>query len=440
MELRLNQVPMTKLHLTPQWKQSISILQMSSTDLSQFIDEQIIDNPLLEWTEDSVSEWDDTDEVYPQRLSKEPGLDLVSQMAEEPLPSLIHTLVEQLGWFTLNAREKELCHYLIGNLDDRGYIAEPLELLAEQKRVSIESLEQALGWVQKLEPYGVGARNLKECLIIQLNHFEIDERMRAIAISLVESYLEELALGKKAAVMRCLNITQAELEEALLQIRECESRPGARYDHTRIPYIVADASLMIEGDELKLFFHSQALPQIRWNELYRSSGWKANALWRQKKTEAQWLIRSLEQRKDTLTKVTLALVKAQEEYFLALKPFLKPLTLSDIASRLGLHESTISRTIAGKWLKSHRGLFAFQDLLCTPVLQTNGQTISSDEIKFRMRKHIAAECKEEPFSDQALVQHMYQRDGIEVSRRTIAKYREEMNIPNSVSRKRRIKA
>lgn len=461
-----------KLVMTPELRQAIAILQLSALELSTYVDEQLLENPLLEvqdepdGTESSeVSErsespekpgnsdsdsgpevqddkWDvdwqeyfqGQDESYVrQERSGEP-----ERSAYDPFVTAAPTLQEHL-LLQLHLQKIKvslsLAEYIVGNLDERGYLTLGVEEIAKERNVSLDQVVQALAAVQALDPLGVGARSLEECLRLQLPTLEnCPEEMEEFL-----KHLEDLAAGRYQRIATALKITLNRVQELADLLRHLDPKPGLRFSGPGdVRYIVPDVVVEeIEGEYI-ILVNDITVPRLGINHLYRkvlSQGdGETKKFVEQKLNAAAWLIRSIEQRRMTLYKVANAIVRRQEEFLRRGIRFLRPLTLRDIAEEVGVHESTVSRATANKYVQTPRGIFEFKFFFATGV-GGHEQNMTSESIKQALRDLIASEDPKEPHSDQKLADILKAR-GMEISRRTVAKYRDALHISAASARKR----
>jgi RNA polymerase sigma-54 factor len=452
-----------KLIMTPELRQAIAILQLSALELSTYVDQQLLENPLLETMEespehgvenssdegkeekntlDSENNWDMDWEEYFQnqeeRISREYDPDAAQTRKLEPFisaaPTLQEHLLEQLHVQKFSC-SLQLAEYIVGNLDDNGYLTVTLEEIAKEQNVPLEKVEKALSIVQSLDPLGVGARNLEECLKLQLPL--LPDCPPELAAFL--EYLEDLAAGRLQRIATHLKISLARVQELADIVRTLDPKPGRRFSGAGgIRYIVPDVIIEeIEG-EFIILVNDITVPRLGINQTYRKALSQNNEsetrkFVEQKLNAAAWLIRSIEQRRMTLYKVANAIVQRQEDFLRRGIRYLKPLTLKDIAEDVGVHESTVSRATANKYVQTPRGIFEFKFFFASSL--GNDQGITTEGIKQALKDLIAGENPKSPYSDQKLSELLKEK-GMEISRRTVAKYRDELGIPSTALRKR----
>lgn len=459
--LRLEQTQ--KLIMTPELRQAITILQLSALELSTFVDQQLLENPLLEVVEDSAagsnaekenesgqseqrtdsdSTWDMDWEEYFQRqeerITREYEPDPSQKNRLEPFvamaPTLQEYLLEQLHVQKLTVPVKYM-EYIIGNLDNNGYLELTLESIAKELKISIEMAEKALNIVQGLDPLGVGARSLEECLRLQLPLIP----KAPAKMSEFLKHLEDLAAGRIQRIAAQMQITTAEVQKLADWVRQLDPKPGRRFSESgEIRYIVPDVVIEEIAGEFIILVNDITVPRLGINQAYRkalsqSGEDETRKFVEQRLNSAAWLIRSIEQRRTTLYKVANAIVKRQAEFLRKGVRYLHPLNLKDIAEEVGVHESTVSRATANKYVQTPRGIFEFKFFFASGI--KNEQGVTTEGIKQVLKDLIAGESSKAPFSDQKLSELLKEK-GMEISRRTVAKYRDELGIPSTALRKR----
>jgi RNA polymerase sigma-54 factor len=354
-------------------------------------------------------------------------------------PSLQEHLMMQLHLSNVSKIGFKIGEFLIGNLDKRGYLAISTREAAELLRVPEEEVERVLKLIQTFEPAGVGARNLKECLLIQVEQKNIDSpNIRR----LIENHLKDLAEARYTRIAEALNITLAEVQRLKDLILTLDPKPGRNFSATNdTQYIVPDAIIQKVGDEYVVVMNDTIAPRLSINPYYRSllySEDKESTISKflaHKLDSALWLIKSIEQRRITLSKVIKSIVDVQRDFLDYGITCLKPLTLKQIADKIGVHESTVSRAISGKYVQTPRGLFELKFFFKNGLENVDGSSISSESIKKMIKEMVAGEDPYNPLSDQKIADNL-KKKGIVISRRTVAKYREETGIPSSAKRKR----
>jgi RNA polymerase sigma-54 factor len=466
-ELSVNQIQ--KLALTPELRQSLAILQMSFNELESFINQQLIENFILE----EISENDLDNEIeIPNMIEKSVASisvdDLDYQLDNHPLFE-IHSsdvevnAIENLTRQTLTLQEYllvdlhlnhltelelQIGEFLIGNLDDNGYLQIELTEVAKRFDTSITMADKILQLIQSFEPFGVGARNLTECLLLQLKYGrdillqKFPGEVIDLAMIVVNNHLSDVAVGRFTKVTSHLGITLTELQAALDLICTLDPKPGSKFGgnkYNRI--IVPDVTVVKTNNDYNILINEPSNTKVRINPAYLNLK-TLGAIDRDtlqfiktKQQQAIQLLKNIEQRKITLIKVVKALLKLQYDFFEHGSLFLKPLTLKEVAISTGLHGSTVSRAIAGKYLDTPSGVYPFKYFFSSSLNSVSGDDLAAKVIKERLRLMIDNEDLHAPLSDQRLVE-LFAEQGIKIARRTVAKYREELSIPGSNMRRR----
>ncbi len=478
-----------QLTLTPRLQQSVKLLQMSTLDFSREVAEAIANNPFLEDPEDpsapaGPTESDDGQENttgtaesahadaahataietnspesgtaqdagaerndldaaaaysgdYPTRNHVD-GAESndVGQWARSAT-TLQDALLLDLCGYPLSDRDRFLVEHIIEAIDEDGYLRVPFSELARAGQFTPapddEEWEIALRLVQQLGAPGLGARDLKECMLLQLNALSDTTAHRALALGIVSEHLDKLGRCEYSGLARALNCTLDAVQAACALIRTLEPRPGRSY-HSIDPstYIVPDVIVRKVGSQWMAASNNDAIPQARLNstytELFRGTRYSGRALMAQALQEARWLMRSLEQRSNTIQRVAQAIVARQQTFFDYGEIALRPLMLSEIADELGIHESTVSRATSNKYLASPRGIFEFKHFFSRELSTRSGGTCSAGAVRALMQEMIADENPRAPLSDVILTQKLAS-EGIVVARRTVSKYRAQMRVP-----------
>lgn len=462
LQLRLSQ----HLALTPQLQQSIRLLQLSTLDLNQEIEKFLQDNPLLE-REDieseaatytpsrdamgmSSAEQPSTPERESGAAETDAGQDWLGesgpsyQRSDDDEPdfpeiqaastSLRDHLNSQLAFTPLTPDDRDLVRLLIEALDDDGYLTQPLEELAQMLPLELEfdvdNLQIALRHLQNFDPPGIGARTAQECLALQLRNLPASDT-RDLALQIVERHLDLLAGRDFIRLKKLLQCNDDSLREAHGLIRTLNPRPGAQYSQLDTRYIVPDVVVKKTRTQWLCALNPDAMPKLRINRLYadilHSHRGNGSSLSSQLQ-EAKWLIKNVQQRFDTILRVSQAIVDRQRQFFDYGEVAMRPLTLREIAEQLSLHESTISRVTTQKYMASPRGIFELKYFFGSHVATEAGGECSATAIRALIRQLVGAEDSRRPLSDSKIAEILGQQ-GIVVARRTIAKYREALSIP-----------
>jgi len=477
LQLKLSQ----HLTLTPQLQQSIRLLQLSTMELNQELEKFLAENPLLE-REDAESplpavpahmNGEHATALQPsaeQPESESPAqsdtysadLDWVgegggsgsaarddsdeggdySQVAAET-PNLREHLHRQLTLTKLEPRDRNLVAFLIEALDEDGYLTQPLEelvqIVPEELQIELEELRIALKHLQNLDPTGVGARNCAECLELQLLAMPESTPSRATALALVRSHLELLAARDFAKLKKALQCGDDELRQAQKLIQSLNPRPGAAFAPLETRYVVPDVVVKKVKGVWVASLNPDALPKLRINRMYadilqRNNRGQSGGQLSHQLQEARWLIKNVQQRFETILRVSQAIVDRQRHFFEHGEVGMRPLVLREIANILGLHESTVSRVTTQKFMLTPRGIFELKYFFGSHVATETGGACSATAIRALIKQLVAAEDAKRPLSDSKISEILGQQ-GIVVARRTIAKYRESLQIPSVSMRK-----
>ena len=477
LQLRLSQ----NLALTPQLQQSIKLLQLSTVEMQQEIENYLQENPMLERDDDGAFESfssaqqfdaprsdaveradheereerdlrDDREHAIPttpsdvddDRWAADAGTftgagrddndEGDDQDIQGSAPSLRDHLTWQMGVTQLSERDRILVRFLIEALDDDGYLATPLgelwETLPPEYEIELEDLEIALCHIQSFDPVGIGARSPQECLALQLKALPKSPDQQ-LALLIVEKHLELLAARDFARIRRLADCTEQALKDAHALIVSLDPRPGSRFAQLEARYVTPDVIVRKLKGQWTAYINPDAYPRLRINRLY------AEVLGRQRRgngdlmgqlQEARWLIKNVQQRFETIHRVTQAIVDRQRQFFEHGEVAMRPLVLREIAEILGLHESTVSRVTNQKYMATPRGIFELKYFFGSHVSTDTGGACAATAIRALIRQLIGAEDGKKPLSDSQLSEILGQQ-GIFVARRTVAKYREALNIP-----------
>ncbi|MCH7779714.1 MAG: RNA polymerase factor sigma-54 [Acidobacteria bacterium] len=466
--LRMSQ----RLVMTPSLQQAIKLLQMSKLELVEEVQQELLENPTLEesQTESSTSEqpepaekepaedgtaddafseidyesyFQDIESEYSPRGGREIPADLptfASTLAEQP--NLTDHLTWQLGMNASDERMKEIGRAVIGNLDNDGYLKATIEELQAIGGYSQEEVAQALRLIQDFDPIGVGAANLTECLCLQLKQLGEDG---TAAEQIVRFHMDKVQNRRFKELAGILGLQMDDLEAEIEIIRGLDPRPGQKYNTERSMYIVPDVYIVKVDDEYQVLLNEDGLPRLRISPTYRrmvargaatDTPRDAKDYVRNKLRAAFRLIKSLEERQRTIFKVATSIVKFQRGFLDHGVEKMKPLVLRDVADDIGMHESTVSRVVNQKYMHTHRGVFEMRFFFHSGISSNRGaEAVSSLTVKEKIRKIVESEDSAKPLSDSAIVQTL-KAEGLQIARRTVAKYREELKIPSSSQRRR----
>jgi RNA polymerase sigma-54 factor len=474
LQLRIGQ----QLTMTPQLQQAIRLLQLPSLDLQAHVRETLETNVMLEADEELAAEA--TAEVFPEVAREEyVELDGKSTVAEQPdTPeveiadeawgeqtsgpaetswsgdddrsadisdqhgqTLQEQLIEQLELAKLSPIDLAIARVITDAINDDGYLKEDLEdirsSLLPEITASLSDVERVLAAVQALEPAGVGARNLGECIALQLRQLDPATPARDLSIRVALDHLDLVAGDQLVLLRRQLRCSDSELEIALALVRSCHPRPGAAVNPAPAEYVIPDVFVRRTDHGWVVEINQATVPRVRVNQSYANliSRSADHSMLRTQLQEARWLMRSLEIRNETLIKVARCIVQRQASFFDQGEEAMEPLILKDVAEAVEMHESTISRVTTAKYMHTPRGVFEFRYFFSSHVDAADGTEMSSIAIRAKLRKLISQENPENPCSDSKLAE-ILSKEGIPVARRTVAKYREGMQIAPSNERKR----
>ena len=437
-----------KLTMTPELIQAIRILQFNTQELDSFVQEEILENPVLEFDkkhleslaalQEHVSE-DYSDPGYKQwQYSKDKEEYSFEQFTSKE-ETLEDYLLLQLTFSSLKEQDMKIGRFLVEAIDDNGYLTLSCEQVAKAFGTTEEHVSKVLDVIQTFEPCGVGARNLKECLIIQLaSKGLLDEAVEYI----IMNHLEDLGENKLNKVSKTTGIPVNQIQMVCDLIRTLEPKPGRSFSAGEtVKYIIPDIMVEKINDEYVVVNNEGSLPHLRVSSYYSSlanqykDDEELSKYLNDRLSSAFWLIKSIEQRKRTIYNVANAVVQHQKEFFDKGSKYLKTLTLKQVADAIGMHESTVSRSVNGKYMQTPRGVFEIKYFFSSGITGQDGEGVSSNSIKTMIKEIIDSEDHTKPYSDQDIVGILSEK-GIEISRRTVAKYREGMNILSSSKRRR----
>ncbi|MFI4905154.1 MAG: RNA polymerase factor sigma-54 [Steroidobacterales bacterium] len=468
LQLKLGQ----QLTMTPQLQQAIRLLQLPTIELQAHIRELLESNVMLEQDEDTESGTYETlssAETAPETAApvEEPPVEVVDdgwsdqpvgpadnpwsggsgeedrqqEFADSSGQSLHEHLLWQLELARLNPRDLAIGRAVVDAINDDGYLSEPLDVIGASLKPeldpSVAEVERVLAIVQTFDPPGVGARSVSECLLLQLEQLEAATPGLATAKAIARNHLELLAERELTALRRELRTSDEELETAVALVRACHPRPGSIVSGSSAEYVVPDVFVRRTPRGWSVEINPATLPRVRLNQSYANLVGRStsHASMRAQLQEARWLLKSLEIRNDTLTKVARSIVERQSEFLDQGEEYMRPMILRDIAEAIGMHESTVSRVTSGKYMHTPRGVFELRYFFSSQVEGSDGSGTSSTAIRAKIRKLIREEDPAVPLSDSRIAQ-ILSGEGIPVARRTVAKYRETMGLAPSNERRR----
>ncbi|MEC3757892.1 RNA polymerase factor sigma-54 [Bacillus halotolerans] len=434
MDMKLQQVQVLKPQLTQELRQAITLLGYHSAELAEYIDELSLENPLIERKETDTPPLS-YHKTNKNRISRqEAGLQL-----SNPQKTLQDVLKQQSLDMNLSNTEKKIFNYLIHSLDSNGYLEEDVEEAARRLSVSAEEAEAVLRKLQSLEPAGIGARSLQECILLQLQRLPNRNEQAEL---LVSEHFDVFAQKNWKALSKETGIPLHTIQDISDKIAALHPRPGLLFASSEQDmYIEPDIFIIVKNGQISAELNSRSFPEIELHPQYRpllSSGACQDTVsyLSAKYQEWRWLCRALRQRKQTITRIVNELTARQKDFFLKGRSAMKPLTLREVADCLSLHESTISRAIKGKTIQTPYGLFEMKKFFSGKAEASGDGDTSNYAVKTHLEALIQHEDKTKPLSDQKLADLLYEQHRIQISRRTVAKYRDQLNIPSSAARKR----
>lgn len=451
-----------KLVMTPELKLALKILQLPSVELEELIQHELEVNPVLEVVEE-IKEEKSKKEQLEAALQKDKDIDWKEYLQFQGKSYIIDSfdsedasetnydnlitysstlkdyLLFQLNLSLLRLELRDLGELIVESLDDNGYLTIDLQELANMVKLDINTVERVLGIIQTFDPAGVGARDLKECLLIQLRQKgQLNERTEL----LVNKHLDDIASNRLSSISKSLGISIDEAQAVSDEIKALEPKPGRAFaNSSSTKYIVPDVYIDKVGDEYVITINDYYNSSLRINQYYKSllqhedKSSQASVYINNKLSSAMWLIKSIEQRKNTLYNVMQAILEYQRDFFDNGVMHLRTMTLKNIADMVNVHESTVSRAINGKYVQTNRGVFEIKYFFKSGVDSSSGDAVSSESIKKMIKDYIDKEDQKRPISDQLIADSLI-KEGYMISRRTVAKYRDELGIPASSRRKR----
>ena len=483
LEQKLNLKLSQRLVMTPSLQQAIKLLQMSKLELQDVLTQEIVENPLLEEEEEPAAEVEqsteseaakereaeppvsaadageappekerdsfdeiDFDSYFEDYLDSAYNPRQYEDTEQVPLENTLSRpqgLHEYLTWQLALADEKaavrEIAQYLIGNIDEDGYLRVSRDEIRAAGFENSADVESALSLVRSFDPPGVGAFDLPDCLMMQIRALGIENQLIEKVIT---EHWAEFLNRQFAQLSRTLGVGLSQLQAVVEIIKNLEPKPGRKYSDERTIYVEPDVAVRKVGDEYVIQLNEDGLPKLRISAAYRrmlrggngAIGEEAATYLRDKMRSAVWLIKSLDQRQRTIYKVADSIVRHQRSFLEHGIEHLRPLVLRDVANDIGMHESTVSRVVSNKYIHTPRGLFPMKYFFHSGIDSTQGAEVSSLSIKSKIAKIVSEEDTSRPHSDARIMQKL-RAEGIQIARRTVAKYREELRIPSSSQRK-----
>ncbi len=459
------------LRMTPQLQQAIKLLQLSRLELETEIRKELTENPVLEEGMEVANseierepetsqqdhemqdprkqdefEWDNYFDNQQKNRETNFSRNNDEIMNYESLIASKETLHDHLRWqaslYGFNEEELEQATVIIESINDDGYLKIPLENIAEDEEMDLKDLEQILGMIQEFDPPGVGARNLQECLLLQARFLQEDTHD---FVHLITNHMHDLEKKNYAAIAKAMNNSVDEVVDMCKIINSMDPKPGLRFSSNDTHYVTPDVYVYKVGEEYVVSLNEDGLPKLRISNFYKNmlGSEEGKGV---KKTEAQdyvqeklrsavWLIKSIHQRQRTIYKVAESIVKHQQDFFDKGPAFIKPMILRDIANDIEMHESTVSRVTTSKYMHTPQGIFELKYFFNSGINTTGGGSLASESVKLKIKDMVDNEDPKRPLSDQKIVE-MLKKDGIEIARRTVAKYRDVLKILPSSKRKK----
>ena len=469
---KLQQKVAHKLILTPALQQAIKLLPLSTVELSDMLNQEIVENPMLEETPlqdgqasevdpsvekttepvesvtQSVDSWDDSDYEYffGDYLDDGSRSNIPKEIKElPPIENIVSTttsLSDHLNWQVLSSTEddtvRSIALAIIGNLDSDGYLGASVEELASMGDWSTVAVEEALRIVQDFDPAGVGARDLQECMLLQLRQLRLQDPLTE---RIVAEHLDLLERHKEQELSKKLGLSVVDVKHHIHVIQQLDPKPGSRYNPRESQYVVPDIYVVKVDDGYQAVLNEDGVPQLRISAEYRhllerkdENNQETRTYVKERFRSALWLIKSVEQRRKTIQKVANSIIQFQRDFLDYGISGLRPLVLREVANDISMHESTVSRVVNNKYMHTPQGVFEMKFLFQGGFNNSFGNSVSSAVIKQRIQQIIKQEDDRKPLSDSKLLT-ILQKEGLVLARRTIAKYREELRIPGSTQRK-----
>lgn len=480
---QLQQKQVQRLILAPALQQAIKLLPLTNLELIEIIDTELSQNPMLEIIEETAEEKADEDGMGPKeeldKGSKEEKGASIDEGGEKPqrseedqefqayfqeyfddgfrsfigekkeaisLENFISkspSLWDHLNWqanltFFID-KEKEIAQYIIGNINEDGYLTSLIEEIAEALDISVEKCCEVREKIMRFDPVGVASLSLKEALLTQIDYYGIKDE---ISRKIVSQHLQLLEKSDYSRLAKELNISLAEMKSHIDIIRSLNPTPGRKYSQEKTSYVVPDIIVKKEGDELKITLNDEGLPRLRINSFYKKllaqapkESSEACQFLKDRMKKAFWFLRSLDQRNQTIYKVAKFIVDKQKDFIEKGIEYIKPLTLIELAQEIGVHESTVGRVVANKYFMTPRGVFPLKYFFHKSLSGDFGEEISSLRVKERLKRLVESEDKRNPLSDIE-IEKILAKENFRIARRTVAKYRKQLRIHPSHIRKR----
>lgn len=443
--------------IAPQMQQSLQMLQAPTMELRHLVQQELVANPTLEEesTEVSLEEVTspDEDEEFEKEFAELSQLDeewreymaqsrtaapkrddadekhqFVLDSIVEPVTLQEH-LLNQLSLSGHAGELREVTANLIGNIDENGFLQADLEEMSFDLGISYDLLEEARSLIQSFDPVGIGAEDLRDCLLIQLERLG---KHHSLEYRIVDHHLDDLARKRYPQIAKKLSVTPEQITEAASHIARLDPRPGSRFGTDNNTYVTPDLTIEKVGDEWVVAMNNEQIPRLRISNSYKNlmasgSGKDARAYIRDKIRAGKFLIKSIHQRQDTIRAIAEEILKRQQDFFAHGTSHLKPMNMAQVAEVVGVHETTVSRAVSGKYMSTPHGVFEMKYFFTTGYATADGGEVSNTSVKQALADLIASEDTKKPYSDEAIMKEL-DKQGIKIARRTVAKYREALHI------------
>lgn len=443
--------------IAPQMQQSLQLLQTPTLELRQLVQQELVVNPTLEEESTDISledagsnsEDDEFDREFaelsqldeewreymaqsrvssPKRDDADERHQFVMDSIVEPITLQDH-LMNQLSFAEIPVKIREIAAILIGNIGENGFLQISLEDLCFDMGIPIQDLEAAKSLVQSFDPVGIGALDLRDCLLIQLERLG---KHHSLEYRIIDHHLDDLARKRYPQIAKKLSVSPEQITKAAEFIATLDPRPGSRFGEDTNTYVTPDVTVERIGDEWLVSMNSEQIPRLRISNAYKDlmasgSGREAKAYIRDKIRAGKFLIKSIHQRQQTIQSIATEIVARQEGFLEQGPSRLKPMNMAQIAEKVGVHETTVSRAVSGKYMATPHGVYEMKYFFTTGYETEDGESLSNTSVKQTLGEMISSENPKKPYSDKCLVEELEKR-GIKIARRTVAKYREEMNI------------
>ncbi|MFP4081294.1 MAG: RNA polymerase factor sigma-54 [Candidatus Aminicenantes bacterium] len=470
---RLDQKQVQKLILAPALQQAIKLLPLTNLELIEIIDTELSQNPMLEIKEETGDRGSETEQERERQEESPAERELSEDSKEEeelasyfqeyfdnrfrsffserkeslPLENMVSksaSLWDHLNWqanLTFHEpKEKKIAHYIIGNINQDGYLTLSVEEIAQTMNVSTEETEKVREKIKRFDPVGAASLTLQEALLTQMDYLQVEDE---VSRKIISHHLHVLEKSDYAQLAKVLGIPLSDIKCHIEVIKGLDPAPGRKYSQERTNYVIPDIVVTKEGDELKITMNDEGLPRLRINSYYKrllakasKENLDAHKFIKDKMKKAFWFLRSLDQRDQTIYRVAKYIVEKQKDFIEKGMDYIKPLTLMELAGEIGIHESTVGRVVANKYMMTPRGIFSLKYFFHKSLSGDFGEEISSLRIKEKIKKLIHNENQDQPLSDIE-IEEILAKENFHIARRTVAKYRKQLKIPPSHIRKRR---